>query len=137
MHAVASRRRRQGFTLIESIGAIILLGIAAAGIVTVQSGVFNSQNRARYLAAGVELQQACAERLVGVRNQQGYSAVATGLCSGVGSGGGFSAPTYTLTVGGTSTSPCSGSTCTAVISVSPAASAAAAPPNLTLQFSSY
>lgn len=136
-----NRHRQAGFTLFETILSIGILALAAAGMKTLQAGIFTTQTAARDLVTGTEIQQACAERLLGVRRQSGYASVTNTLCSTVGNVGGFGTAAVALssTNGSTTStaSPCSLTTCTATITIAKTSGPAAPLPALTLRLSNY
>lgn len=128
-----------GFTLVESIIVLVLLGIAAVTIVSMQGNIFYGQSGNKDLQVGVQLLQECAEQILARRRRQGYTSVGATTCSSPGNYGGFGAPNITLTDGnGASVTSCAGgsSTCTAVISISLSAGGADLTP-VTLQLTKY
>ena len=139
----AKRRPVHGFTLMELVVVIVLLGTVAAVVLRLQPQLFSAQAIGRDTLSGLEIQRACAERLLSVRRVQGYGAVqgsaaATPTCDGLGGVAGFAAnPTVLLVdANATAVNSCSSATCTATITVSKTGSAATLPP-LTLQLSQY
>ena len=135
------RRPQSGFTLFETILSIGILALAAVGMMTLQGGIFTAQTAARDLVTGTELQQACAERLLGVRRQSGYASVTNTLCATVGNVGGFGLAAVALSstngITTSTASPCSLNTCTATITIAKSSGPAAPLPALTLRLSSY
>ena len=137
------RRPQAGFTLFETILSIGILALAAVGMKTLQGGIFTAQTAARDLVAGTELQQACAERLLGVRRQSGFLSVNNALCNGIGGVAGFAAnPAVSLTDANGSAitgSPavCTSATCTIKITIAKSSGPAAPLPALTLRLSNY
>lgn len=139
-HARADRLPGSGgFTLVESIIVLVLLGIAAVAIVSMQGNIFYGQSGNKDLQVGVQLIQECAEQILATRRRAGYTSVTAATCSALGNYGGFGAPSVTLTDGnGASVTfcPSASSTCTAVISISLSAGGASLTP-VTLQLTKY
>jgi prepilin-type N-terminal cleavage/methylation domain-containing protein len=135
----AERRCQCGFTLIESIFTLGLLGIAAVGIMDIEAGIFTAQTTARDEAVGLDLVRGCAERLLAVRRYSGYTSVTSTTCNGMGGIGGFASnPTVSLKdATGTTITTCSSATCTATINVAKASGPASPVRNITLQLSNY
>ena len=140
---MSRQAHRQGFTLMEMVLAIVLLGVAAVVVLRLQPHLFAAQTAGRDEVTGLELQRACAERLLAVRRQQGYGAVQGSLgaapsCNGLGGIGGFAAnPTVVLMdAAASAVGACASATCTATISVPKTTGAAPLPP-LVLQLSRY
>ncbi len=133
------RYRQRGFTLFETIFVIAMLALAAAGLISMQPQVFKTQTNGRDQYVGLELLQACAERLLAVRRQTGYGSVTNTLCNGLGGVGEFVAnPTVAMVdAGGTAITTCSSATCTATITIAKASGPAASLAALTLRLSSY
>jgi type II secretory pathway pseudopilin PulG len=133
------RPQARGFTLFETIICIGLLGLVSAGILTIQPQIFKTQTMGRDEYVGLELAQACAERLLGTRRTVGFGSVTDTLCNGMGGLGGFAAnPRVALTVaGGASAAACSTATCTASITVSKTSGPPAALGALTVELRSY
>ena len=112
----------RGFTLVESIIALVLVALAAATIVSMQGNIFFGQSGNRDLEVGVQLMQECAEQVLATRRQSGYSAVTSSTCniSSITANipSGFNAPGVILKDDTNSTvTPCASSTCTVTISV--------------------
>ncbi|WP_066336581.1 hypothetical protein [Azohydromonas lata] len=131
--------RPRGFALLETVLVIGLLGLVAAGLLSMQPRVFATQNEARDQYVGLEIQRACAERLLGLRRQLGFTNVNASLCNSLGGVGGFAANpgVALLDAAGTSITTCASATCTATITLARANGAAAVLPALTLQLSAY
>ncbi len=93
----ASPNRCGGFTLVESIIVLVVLGIAAVGIISLQGRIFSGQSDIKNLQIGVQLMQECAEQVLATRRQSGYSAApASGGCDGMVLPD-YSAPSVTIT----------------------------------------
>ena len=107
----------RGFTLIESILVVVLLGLAAATIISMQRNIFFSQDGNRDLEVGVQLMQECAEQILAIRRQSGYP-VDAGACSTLGNTGGFGAPSVTVNADAGAACPAGGTCSQVVISVS-------------------
>jgi prepilin-type N-terminal cleavage/methylation domain-containing protein len=120
------KRLRAGFTLIEVVIVIVILGIASAVVIKMVAQVANGQSDNQTLQVGAQLLQECGEWIVANhrRDKSFYTSVlvagtSTNCFSGPGTYGGFDAPSVVVTdiTGGTG---CPGtSNCKqAVISVS-------------------
>lgn len=139
------RRPARGFTLFETVLVIGLLTLAATILMKLQRGIFPAQAAARDELVGLEIQRACAERLLAVRRTLGYVQVksgndATATCYNLGNGlGNFVAtPTVTLVdAGGATVTTCGSATCTATITVANASGPAVPLPALTLRLTNY
>lgn len=105
----------QGFTFIETIVVMTLLGIAAATIIKLQGTVFYGKSDNKDLQVGVMLMQGCAEQVIAVRRNAGYTAVNTSTCSALGNYGGYTAPIVTVTADNTGTACPTGGTCNKVV----------------------
>jgi len=128
-HRYRMRRHRQGgFTLFETVLVIGLLALVSAAIARMQPRVFATQTTGREEVVGVDLMRACAERLLAVRRNIGYTSVTNTLCNGMGGVGGFAInPTLTLTDAASATiTSCSSATCTASIVIGKTATPAVA-----------
>ena len=109
----------RGFTLVESIIVLVVLSIAAAGIISLQGNIFYGQSGNKDLEVGAQLMQECAEQILATRQQSGYSAVNTNTCNTMGNVGGFGAPCVNVTSDNAGAACPSGGTCNKVeISVS-------------------
>jgi type II secretory pathway pseudopilin PulG len=138
-HSCVRRRRQGGFTLFETILVIGMLALVSAAIAGMQPRVFATQTTSRDEVVGVDLMRACAERLLAVRRNIGYTSVTNTLCNGLGGVGGFASnPTVTLTDAASATiTTCSSATCTATIIIAKSAAPAAALTPITLRLSAY
>ena len=105
----------KGFTLVESIIVLVVLSIAAAGIIAMQANMFTGQSVNKDLEVGVQLMQECAEQVLATRRQSGYAAVNTDTCSTLGNFGGFGAPSVTVTSDNAGAACPSGGTCNKVV----------------------
>lgn len=96
----------RGFTLIETLIVIVILGIAAAGIASLQSSIFSGQSDSRALLVGTQLMQECAEQVLATRRSSGYAAAnsmtATESCSAM-TLTDYTAPAVTVTEGNSAT----------------------------------
>ncbi len=95
----------KGFTLIESIIVMVVLGIAAVAIINLQGNIFFGQSGNRDLQVGVQLMQECAEKILSTRRDVGYGdasltdrTASASNCSGM-TITGSNAPTVTITSG--------------------------------------
>ena len=105
----------QGFTLIETIVVMTLLGIAAVTIIKLQGTVFYGKSDNQDLQVGVMLMQECAEQVIAVRRNAGYTVVNTSTCSALGNYGGYSVPIVTVTADNTGSACPTGGTCNKVV----------------------
>ena len=64
---------QQGFTLIEAVITILLLSITATTVITLNSNIFKSRTDINAMQVASPLLQACAERIVGMRQTAGFS----------------------------------------------------------------
>ncbi len=94
----------RGFTLVESIMVLVVLGIAAAGIISLQGRIFSGQSDIKNIQVGVQLMQECAERVLATRkgSSDGYAAVTSpsfgsNACGGMTAFGSYLIPSVTLT----------------------------------------
>ena len=132
----------RGFTLIETIMVIALLGMVSATLLSMQPKVFLAQTNARDQYVGLEQMRACAERILSVRRTSGFASVTTALCNGLGGQGNYALnPTVTLTADSNpaAVTNCSTSTviCTATVSIAKTSGPAATMAPLTVQISVY
>lgn len=117
-----------------------MLALVSATIAGMQPRVFATQTTSREEVVGVDLMRACAERLLAVRRNVGYTSVTNTLCNGMGGVGGFASnPAVTLTdAASTTITTCSSATCTATIIIGKAATPAVAVfAPITLRLSAY
>ena len=131
-----------GFTLIETIMVIALLGMVSATLLSMQPKVFLAQTNARDQYVGLEQMRACAERILSVRRTSGFASVTNALCNGLGGQGAYALnPTVTLTVDSSPTAVANCSTgtvtCTATVSIAKTSGPAATLAPLTVQISVY
>ena len=91
---------RRGFTLVETVIVLIVLGLAAVVIVRLQGNIFKGAADANSAQISIQLLQECAEKIVGIRRNLGFAAsqLNSTVCNNVTSSG-FSAPTVTITNG--------------------------------------
>jgi prepilin-type N-terminal cleavage/methylation domain-containing protein len=74
IHARPDRFNRSGgFTLIESIMVLVVLGIAAVGILSLQGAIFRGAAGNKDIQVSVQLMQECAEVILAKRRASGYS----------------------------------------------------------------
>jgi hypothetical protein len=127
-----------GFTLFETVLVIGLLALASVALMKFHGAVFTTQTYGRDETVGNDLLRACAERLLSVRRNVGYTQVTNTLCSTMGNVGGFGNPTVAM-VDATSTTitSCSSAICTITISVAKSSGPAALLSPITLQLSAY
>ena len=115
--------RERGFTLIETLMVMVVLGIAATTIIGLQGNIFAGHGANKDMQVGVQLMHECAEQVLAIRRRSptvGYTNVTTAACSGLGNYGGFGVPVVTLRDdSGASVSACAStsSDCTATITI--------------------
>lgn len=63
----------QGFTLMETLVAIVLLAIVSTGVIGLNSQLFMQSANMRNLQLGTQLQQACMEQVLAQRKSSGYN----------------------------------------------------------------
>jgi len=64
----------RGFTLMETLVAIVLLAIVATGIISLNGQLFMQSEYMRSLQIGTQLQQACMEQVLAQKKNAGYNA---------------------------------------------------------------
>ena len=100
--------RARGFTLVETLIVMVVLGIAAVTVANLSSSLFQGQTTNREIVVGSQLMQECAESLLAKGRNLfsdsclADSAAATACCSSF-TATGYSAPTVTLTAGNSGT----------------------------------
>lgn len=74
----------KGFTLVETLLVMVVLGIAAVSIISLQGNIFSGQANNQTVQVGVQLMQECAEQILARRRSSttgyGYSGVTTATC---------------------------------------------------------
>jgi prepilin-type N-terminal cleavage/methylation domain-containing protein len=101
--AVVGHRAR-GFTLVETLIVMVVLGIASVTIAQLTGNLFVGQTANRQIVVGTQLMQECAELLLSKSRDNfsdsclATSAAATACCSTY-TAPGYSAPAITLTAG--------------------------------------
>lgn len=121
--------RNQGFTLIELIIVVITLAIAALGIATQTSHIFDSQDANKTLQVGLQLMNECAEKVLATSRAGGFAT--TPVCNQAFTG--FSPPAVTTISPYTGAACPGGSTCKLVtISISPGSGGSLTPITLLL-----
>lgn len=115
-----TRSRVSGFTLLELLMVMVLLGVAAVAIASLSAHLFSGQSASRDLVVGTQLLQECAEQVLAVRRNKGYTAVTTSACSGLNLSpdnlGGFGVPSVALAVTGDPGAPSPVTACTSASS---------------------
>jgi prepilin-type N-terminal cleavage/methylation domain-containing protein len=99
------RRPSRGFTLIETIIAMVVMGIAAAGLIAMQGRMFNGISTVKDMQVDSRLMLECAEQVLARRRfaEDGFSAVvaANGFganqCGGLPALSGFTVPSVSIT----------------------------------------
>src|SRR6185369_5915463 len=61
------KRIARGFTLVEALMVVLVLGIAASAIMSMQGGLFAQQTTLSTSQVQAQLQQECAEQILAVR----------------------------------------------------------------------
>ncbi len=105
----AGPRAARGFTLVETLMVMVVLGIAAVTIVSLQGNLFSGQAQNRDIVVGTQLMQECAELLLS-KSRINYNdsclasgAAATTCCATI-TVAGYGAPTVpTLSAGNSAT----------------------------------
>ena len=82
--------RERGFTLIETLMVVVVLGIAAVTISSLQGNIFKGQSVNKDIQVGVQLMQECAEQVLAVRQTSGFAGV-SGVNFGINKCGAMSA----------------------------------------------
>ena len=77
MSARLHTSHQQGFTLIEAVITILLLAITATTIITLNSNIFKDRTDINAMQVASPLLQACAERIIGLRQTAGFSLTPT------------------------------------------------------------
>jgi prepilin-type N-terminal cleavage/methylation domain-containing protein len=102
----------RGFTLLETVAAMILLAIAAVAIGRMQGSLFSNRASVNTLQEAARLQSECADLVVGVATNDGYDQVSTdstrfgtNKCDTLAAYGSYTVPTVSFT------DPYSGAAC--------------------------
>lgn len=133
MMPIHSRRHAaRGFTLVESIVTLVILGVASVGIATLSGNIFNADAGNKDLQIGVSLMEECAEQILAVRRVNGYAVTPSCNVSTMPAFAGFSAPSVTTTPYTGAACPTGGSCKQVVIAVTPNGGAAMTPITLLL-----
>lgn len=82
----------RGFTLVESIIVLVVLGIAAVTVATLSGDIFTRQGDNKTLQVGVQLMQECAEQVLATRRASATGYTLTPSCSNLQGFSGFDAP---------------------------------------------
>lgn len=72
MSARSWLKKQLGFTLLEMVIVIVLLGITSTTIIQINNGLFSGVNLSRNVQINTQLLQACAERIIASRRFSGY-----------------------------------------------------------------
>lgn len=115
----------KGFTLVETLIVMVVLGIGAVAIISLQGNIFSGQSANQTIQVGVQLMQECAEQILAKRrsvtNGYGYSSIVEStVCSTLGNYGGIvGVPIVTATpdVGTAGTCTSASSTCLVTITI--------------------
>jgi prepilin-type N-terminal cleavage/methylation domain-containing protein len=113
-----STRFERGFTIIESLVVAVVLGIAAAAIVSLQGPLFSQQSSVDIEQRRTRVLLECGEQILGINRGSGIDAVDSTACNSANLGSAqadFSLPTvtpYTLSAGADLNAICHlGATC--------------------------
>lgn len=74
MKPLPKGHRQSGFTLMESVVALLLLSVAALGIIQLNGNLFLRSQDMRDWQEGTQLVQACLDQLIATRNSAGFTA---------------------------------------------------------------
>jgi len=102
---------KQGFTLIELVMVIVLLGISMVGLVTLFGQLGGSLAINDDTQTAAQLAQECAEHLLAARRASGYSLGGISDCSALPALNGFGPPTVTVSDPYTGTACPGGASC--------------------------
>jgi prepilin-type N-terminal cleavage/methylation domain-containing protein len=112
------KSRSRGFTLMETVAAMILLAIAAVAIGRTQGSLFANRTNVTTLQEASRLQSECADIVRGVAVNDGYDQVSTtstrfgtNKCDTLTAYSGYTIPTVAFTDPYTGAACPSGSTC--------------------------
>lgn len=102
---MTARHRSRGFTLMESIIVMIVLGLASLGIIAMQERLFTNVGTVDGMQVSARLLHECAEQVLAQRRhtEDGFANVVTtngyggNQCSGVPALTGYSIPTVEIT----------------------------------------
>lgn len=130
------RGHAPGFTLLELLMSMVMLSLASVAIATLSANLFSGQSASRDLIVGTQLMQECAEQVLAVRRNSGYTAVTSSVCSNLNVSpnnlGGYGVPSVTMSLTGDPSPPnpvtaCTGASsfCTLTISVAKSGSSLA------------
>lgn len=72
-----------GFTLIETLIVMVVLGIAAATVAKLTGAMFTGQTKNPVLIAGTQVMEQCAEHVLALKRSGGYTSITSSSCSGV------------------------------------------------------
>lgn len=104
----------RGYTLVESIIVLVVLSIAAVGIISMQANIFKGRSDNRNIEVGVQLMQECAEQILATRQHLGYANVNANTCDTLGNYGVFDGRSVNVTPDNAGVCP-SGGTCKKVV----------------------
>jgi prepilin-type N-terminal cleavage/methylation domain-containing protein len=97
----SSPKMAKGFTLIELIVTIVIMGIGAVAVTGMVSNIFKNRQSKRDTSVNTALAQECAE-LVLSQSRMNYASIATTNCNTM-SLSGYAVPTITAVTAGNST----------------------------------
>jgi prepilin-type N-terminal cleavage/methylation domain-containing protein len=71
-----TKQASKGFTLLETVIVILMLGVAATAVIRLNTGLFYSANDSRDVQINSQLLQACAEKITASRRLTGLNETA-------------------------------------------------------------
>ena len=71
--SLAMTSRQRGFTLMESVVALVLLGIVSVAITSLNGNLFLRSDDMRSLQQSSQLLQACVDQVIALRKTSGYA----------------------------------------------------------------
>ncbi len=91
--------RHRGFSLVEMIMILVLMGIASVPLMTMFGRSVGGQESDVAIQTAAQLVQACGEQVLGIRRREtsGYDLIATTSCSGLTAPAGYSLAALTVT----------------------------------------
>lgn len=96
-----SKSTPQGFSIIEAVVVLLIIGVIALVLTSLQGKLWSGSLAGNQYQAATLAQQQCAERILSVRRQAGYIAVSSATCSALPSVQGVAA-TVAISVGSSS-----------------------------------
>jgi Tfp pilus assembly protein PilV len=78
-----SKSAALGFTIIEAVIVLLVIGVIALVLTSLQGKLWSGSLAGNQYQAATLAQQQCAEKILSVRRQLGYSAITTSTCNGL------------------------------------------------------